>query len=1055
MTNLTNVKVDEKRRGEAGLSVPEWAKDYSAIILLGLFMLVGIWNYAQDKYYLQILCSIGVAIIVAMALNLVVGYIGQVALGHAGFVAVGGYVTGLLLGRINANNNWIDYLYVRNANGYSVNEKANYAKATAARETALNNVNDMLIILVVAAAVLTIGLGLWFYLRWQHVKRTNGAFEKHFWQSPTVMNGLFYAVAGIGAVLALICYVLNLSDAKLPSIVTLAVVVLAVVIGYLCRNQAKKMAEPNIPLRPGFWDTPATVRNLFLTTLILGGISLVALLIFRFVGFWVLQNFWVAMLFGAIVAGLFGWLLALPSLRVKGPYLSMVTIAFGLIVYQVVNSTALQPTLGSQNGLSEIPFPSSERSPISDIIRQPPSKEASTYELFLTALIILAVALVVLYILRNYIRSRWGRSLIALRENEIGAGSVGVNVTQMKTLAFVFSAALAGIGGVLNAYSFSFVGPSITLLDRSVAFVTMLILGGTGTLFGPVIGAIAITLLPEMLKNLDTSRVDSDIFSLVGNVSFYILLAGLILWFVVRRFKLEQPILQQGTRWLVGLVGLIFGIPATFAISESIYIPTASDGTSNPFLLVFAWAVVLVGLMLVAAMVIYSFQGGRNQTASYNLATLIGFVVVFNSIEIFRILANTIGSQTGIGFAKSSFEIDGWAIILAYFVLIVAGIFVTTGPMKKFIVRAFVAGFIMFIPGIWRLIFGLAHSTTGAEFKPTETLLSIYGAILLYFLYLVPKGIGGLIGEFIDRYLPTRRTVNYNAIKAHPAAASADGGEPNIAATAPTLAFHRQKSSHDEILRLRGVTRDFKGLRAVDTVEMELDQGDIHALIGPNGAGKTTVLNLISGLYSVSGGQIMFKGQRIDSMKSYQIAAIGISRTFQNLQVFGDMTVLENVMVGFHLHIKQNFWASILGLPTVKREEERIKALSMQLLEFVGLADRAYNKAKDLPYGYQRLLEIARALAVEPEVLLLDEPAAGLNPQEIGDMDRLIRKIKNEGVTVLLIEHHMDLVMEISDQITVLDYGKKIAEGVPVQVQNNQKVKDAYFGPEVVINARS
>jgi ABC-type branched-subunit amino acid transport system ATPase component len=215
------------------------------------------------------------------------------------------------------------------------------------------------------------------------------------------------------------------------------------------------------------------------------------------------------------------------------------------------------------------------------------------------------------------------------------------------------------------------------------------------------------------------------------------------------------------------------------------------------------------------------------------------------------------------------------------------------------------------------------------------------------------------------------------------------------------------------------------------------------------------VLNLISGIYPVSSGEILFKGERLDGLKPFQIANTGISRTFQNLQVFGDMTALENVMVGFHLNTKQGFWASLLGLPSVRQEEERIKAYAMELLEFVGLGNRAYVRARDLPYGYQRLLEIARALAVEPEVLLLDEPAAGLNPQEIGDMDRLIRKICGEGVTVILIEHHMDLVMEISDRITVLDYGKKIAEGNPATVQSNQKVKDAYFGPEVVLDARS
>lgn len=1054
MTDLKPNQTTQKKPAGLQFALPEWVKDYSALLFLGIFMFAAIWNYAQDKYFLQILCSIGVAVIVAMALNLVVGYIGQVALGHAGFVAIGGYVTGLLLGRLNANNNWIDYLYLQRTAGFSPSEQANLTKAKAARQAALDNVNNVLITLLPIAIVLTIGLGLWFWLRWQKVKRNGGAFERHFWHSPAVMRTLFYAAAGGGAIAVIASYILNLSI-KLPSIITLLVLVVALVVSYLCWNQMRKVAQPNIPLRPGFWDKPDSLRGFFLTTAILGTIVSIALAVFYFVGFWVLQNFWVAMLLGAIVTGAFGYLLALPSLRVKGPYLSMVTIAFGLIVYQVVNSSALQPTLGSQNGLSEIPFPTSSRNPNTDIIRPASNNLDATNELFLTAMIILAVALVTLYIIRNFIRSRWGRALIALRENEIGAGSVGVNVTQMKTLAFVLSASLAGIGGVLNAYSFSFVGPSITLLDRSVAFVTMLILGGAGTLFGPVIGAIAITVLPEMLKNLRTDKVDADIFSLVGNTSFYLLLVLLVAWFVVRQFKLETPAIRMAAGGLLALTGLGFGIPATLAVASTIEVP-AVDGNPNLFLLLFQWSAILAGFVLVGAMLYYGYRSFRNRdSAAYTLATTIGFVVVFNSIEILRALFNTVGSTNGIGFKKTNFAIDGWAIIVLYFVFIIAGLVVTTRQMRKVMIRSFAAAVIMFIPGIFRVISGAAHNTDGSEFRPTEILLTIYGAILLYFLYLVPKGIGGILGQFIEQYFPTVRKVNFNVLRPQTQPASADAGVPDAVAATPSLAFHRQRGAHDEVLRIARVTRDFKGLRAVDGVEMKLDQGDIHALIGPNGAGKTTVLNLISGLYPVSEGQILFKNERVDGMKSYQIANAGISRTFQNLQVFGDMTVIENVMVGFHLHTRQGFWASLLGLPQVKQEEERIKALSMQLLEFVGLADRAYSKAKDLPYGYQRLLEIARALAVEPEILLLDEPAAGLNPQEIGDMVRLIRKIKNEGVTVLLIEHHMDLVMEISDEITVLDYGKKIAEGLPTQVQNNQKVKDAYFGPEVVINARS
>ncbi len=312
---MTSLKTTKKNTPGA-LALPEWVKDYGGILLIGLFILASSWNYAQDKYYLQIICSIGVAVIVATALNLVVGYIGQVALGHAGFVALGGYVTGLLLGRIPGSNNWIDYLYLRKAAGYTLNEQANPSKAIVARDTALDNVNNTLLTLLPFAIGITSVLGLFFWLRWRKVKQNNGRLERHFWHNPQIMRGIFYGAVGGGALLTLLSYILNLSIA-LPSIVTLMVLVLALVISYLCWNQLRKVLDPNTPLRPGYWDKPEVLKAFFLTTVLLGGLISLSLAIFRFVGFWVLQNFWVAMVLGAVLTGIFGYLLALPALPLR------------------------------------------------------------------------------------------------------------------------------------------------------------------------------------------------------------------------------------------------------------------------------------------------------------------------------------------------------------------------------------------------------------------------------------------------------------------------------------------------------------------------------------------------------------------------------------------------------------------------------------------------------------------------------------------------------------------------------------------------------------------
>jgi branched-chain amino acid transport system ATP-binding protein/branched-chain amino acid transport system permease protein len=530
-----------------------------------------------------------------------------------------------------------------------------------------------------------------------------------------------------------------------------------------------------------------------------------------------------------------------------------------------------------------------------------------------------------------------------------------------------------------------------------------------------------------------------------------------------------------------GIVALIVGRPVLKL--KYFYLALATIGLGQIFLAIvfeWKWAGASNGFGPVKALSIFGFDF-TTQVRKYYLIWVVAIIIL---LFVARLLKYRVGralralaiseiASSTLGVRNANWKLLAF-VFNAVFCGIAGGMFAflygAVSP-QNFVFAASVLPIVMMLVGGDRSIYGsvigaiiMTWVTNGFSGTMLQYNGTVYSVIMILLLLFLPAGILGLRPKMARRLWAQIKGETLKEIPAAavaPAGAADVGAAPDVAAVAVSAAggpqigglLREDLSRHKSemrgavpLLRVQDVSVHFGGLKAVSEVSLDVQEGSITALIGPNGAGKTTLFNAVSRLQEMTAGRIWFGDTELTKLDPASAARVGMARTFQNLRIFVNMSVLENVLVGCHRHEKSGFWSGGLGFPSQRREEKRSRTRAMDALELVGLKDQAMLPASSLPYGQQRLVEIARALASEPRLLLLDEPAAGMNASEREYLIARIETIRDAGVTVLLVEHDMDLVMDISDEINCLDYGKLIACGTPEKIQRDEKVIAAYLG---------